>query len=70
MLLIANEVDPLIFRCVCFVCDTNMYFSNKLSFEFLTSTCNIDLSLSICSCRKYNKNKHKYNHSANNLVSR
>ena len=28
MLSIANEVDPLIFRCVCFVCDTNMYFSN------------------------------------------
>ena len=23
MLSIANEVDPLIFRCVCFVCDTN-----------------------------------------------
>ena len=22
MLSIANEVDPLIFRCVCFVCDT------------------------------------------------
>ena len=29
MLLIANEVDPLIFRCICFVCDTNMYFSNR-----------------------------------------
>ena len=28
MLLIANEVDLLIFYCVCFVCDTNMYFSN------------------------------------------
>ena len=29
MLSITNEVDPLIFRCVCFVCDTNMYFSNR-----------------------------------------
>ena len=29
MLLIANEIDLLIFRCVCFVCDTNMYFSNN-----------------------------------------
>ena len=29
MLSIANEVDPLIFLCVCFVCDTNMYFSNN-----------------------------------------
>ena len=28
MLSIANEVDPLIFRCICLVCDTNMYFSN------------------------------------------
>ena len=28
MLLIANDVDLLIFCCVCFVCDTNMYFSN------------------------------------------
>ena len=28
MLSIANEVDPLIFHYVCFVCDTNMYFSN------------------------------------------
>ena len=26
MLSIANEVDPLIFRCICFVCNTNMYF--------------------------------------------
>ena len=30
MLSIANEVDSLIFCCVCFVCDTNMYFSNRL----------------------------------------
>ena len=29
MLSIANEVDLLIFRCVCFVCDTNMCFSNN-----------------------------------------
>jgi len=29
MLSIANEVDPLIFCCVCFVCNTNMYFSNN-----------------------------------------
>ena len=29
MLSIANEVDPLIFHCVCFVQDTNMYFSNN-----------------------------------------
>ena len=28
MLSIVNKIDPLIFRCVCFVCDTNMYFSN------------------------------------------
>ena len=28
MLSIAKEVDSLIFCCVCFVCDTNMYFSN------------------------------------------
>ena len=24
-----NEVDPLIFHCICFVCDTNMYFPNS-----------------------------------------
>ena len=29
MLSIVNEVDPLIFCRICFVCDTNMYFSNK-----------------------------------------
>ena len=28
MLSIANEVDQLILHCICFVCDTNMYFSN------------------------------------------
>ena len=28
MLSIANEVDPLIFRCIYLACDTNMYFSN------------------------------------------
>ena len=28
MLSIVNEVDPLIFCCVCFVCNTNMCFSN------------------------------------------
>ena len=27
MLSIANEVNPLIFHCVCFVCNTNMCFS-------------------------------------------
>ena len=32
MLSIANEVNSFIFRCVCFVCDTNMYFSNTLFF--------------------------------------
>ena len=26
MLLITNEVNPLIFRCVCFVCNTNYIF--------------------------------------------
>ena len=26
MLSIANEVDPLIFLCICFVCETNMCF--------------------------------------------
>ena len=26
MLSIANEVNPLIFRCVCFVCNTNHVF--------------------------------------------
>ena len=30
MLSIANEVDLLIFCCVCFVCNTNIYFSNNL----------------------------------------
>ena len=30
MLSIVNEVDPLIFRCVCFVCDINMYFAYVL----------------------------------------
>ena len=29
MLSIANEVDPLILHCVCFVWDTNMFFSNN-----------------------------------------
>ena len=29
MLSIMNEVDSLIFRCICFVCDINMYFSIK-----------------------------------------
>ena len=29
MLSIVNEVDPLIFRCICFICDTNMYLSNN-----------------------------------------
>ena len=29
MLSIANEVDLSIFHCVCFVCDTNMHFSNN-----------------------------------------
>ena len=29
MLSIVNEVDSLIFRYVCFVYDTNMYFSNS-----------------------------------------
>ena len=33
MLLIANEVDSLIFHCVCFVCNTNMYFSNTLNHQ-------------------------------------
>ena len=28
MLSIVNEVDPLIFCCVCFICDTNISFSN------------------------------------------
>ena len=27
MLSIVNEIDPLIFRCVCFVCNTNHVFS-------------------------------------------
>ena len=26
MLSIANEVDPLIYWCICFVCDTNYVF--------------------------------------------
>ena len=41
MLSIANEVDPLIFRCICLVCDTNMYFSNSyniLVFSLFTSS--------------------------------
>ena len=29
MLSIVNEVDPLIFHCVCFVCNTNLSFSNS-----------------------------------------
>ena len=28
MLSIANEVNPLIFRRVCYMCDIDMYFSN------------------------------------------
>ena len=36
MLSIANEVDPLIFRCVYFVCDTNMCFSNSVSHNDFT----------------------------------
>ncbi|KAM3696858.1 hypothetical protein ACJW30_06G071200 [Castanea mollissima] len=32
-----HPIDPLIFRCVCFVCDTNMYFSNNfITFHPLT----------------------------------
>ena len=34
MLLIANEVNPLIFHCICFVCDTNHESCNiLLSFD-------------------------------------
>ena len=33
ILSIANEVDLLIFCCVCFVCDKNMCFSNILIFK-------------------------------------
>ena len=49
MLSIANEVDSLIYRCVCFVCDTNMYFSIKDSLDpgtnFLPSIVLIYISL-------------------------
>ena len=31
MLSIMNEIDPLIFHYVCFVCDTNMFFSNTIA---------------------------------------
>ena len=41
MLSIVNEVDPLIFRCICFICNTNMYFFQQLvsepSFQFRIS---------------------------------
>ena len=40
MLSIANEVDPLIFRCVCFVCNTNMYFSYSLIIIVSIKMCN------------------------------
>ena len=29
MISIANEVNPLIFSCICFLCDTNMCFSSN-----------------------------------------
>ena len=34
MLSIVNEVNPLIFRSICFVYDTNMYFSNIIYHSF------------------------------------
>jgi len=39
MLSIANEMDPLIFRCMCFVCDTNHVFptiGHLTLFNFIT----------------------------------
>ena len=35
MLSIANEVDSLIFCCVCFVCDTNYVFPTGITSSFL-----------------------------------
>ena len=35
MLSIVNDVDPLIFRCVCFVCDTNNIFPTGRHFQEL-----------------------------------
>ena len=49
MLSIANEVDPLIFWCICFVCNTNMYFSTKeiaikeVPFRELTGIWNLEV---------------------------
>ena len=49
MLSIANEVDLLIFRCVCFVCDTNIYFSNnwyQSGFQFrICKTCFVNFGI-------------------------
>ena len=35
MLSTMNDVDPLIFRCVCFVCDTNNIFPTGRHFQEL-----------------------------------
>ena len=49
MLSIANEVDSLMFRCVCFVYDTNMYFSIKwyqISLQFqICITCFVSFGI-------------------------
>ena len=34
MLSIVNEIDPLIFCCVCFVCDTNYVFPTIFAREY------------------------------------
>ena len=36
MLSIVNEVDPLIFHFVCFVCDINMYFTIEVTTNIVT----------------------------------
>ena len=46
MLLIANEVDPLFFCCVCLVFDTNMYLRN-INIMFLSLKSNTSILLSL-----------------------
>ena len=46
MLLIANEVDSLFFRCVCLVFNTNMYLTN-INIMFLSLKSNTSILLSL-----------------------
>ena len=54
MLSIANEIDSLIFRCVCFVCNTNYVFPittwrfNRFSIIHMEAMKNISCIFSLC----------------------